>query len=69
MNRHRTNDTHEHVTFTYFAQAKNNVVNQPIEREKSGDCKWFTKIELETLSDITQSVRTYALRALEEVVY
>ena len=64
VNRHRINDNHEHITFTYFAKAKFNKIEQLTEDEQSSDCRWFTKKEIERLADIRQSVRHYALRAL-----
>ncbi len=64
VNSHRINDTHEHVTFTYFATAQSNKIEQLTEDEQSTDCKWFTKEEIEHLDDIRESVKHYALKAL-----
>ncbi len=64
VNRHRINDIHEHVTFTYFAKANSDKIEQLIEKEQSNECKWFTKMEIEQLSDIRESVKYYALKAL-----
>jgi ADP-ribose pyrophosphatase YjhB (NUDIX family) len=64
VNRHRINDKHEHVTFTYFAKTNSNKIEQLTEDEQSSDCSWFTKEELERLEDIRESVKHYALKAL-----
>lgn len=64
VNRHRINENHEHVTFTYFAIAESNKIEQLTVAEQSSDCEWFTKEELETLGDIRESVKFYALKAL-----
>lgn len=64
VNRHKINDTHEHITFTYFAKSDTNKVEQLTEDEQSSDCRWFTKEEIEQLDDIRDSVKFYALKAL-----
>lgn len=64
VNRHRINENHEHVTFTYFAKSGTDVIDQLTEDEQSSDCKWFTKEEIENLTDIRESVKHYALKAL-----
>ena len=64
LNRHRINETHEHVTLVYFASSKTDVLKQSKE-EKSDELKWFTREELEKNSyGIRESIRYYALRAL-----
>jgi 8-oxo-dGTP pyrophosphatase MutT (NUDIX family) len=64
VNRHRINNKHEHVTFTYFAKANSNKIKQLLEDEQSSDLRWFKKEELERLGDIHESIRHYSLRAL-----
>lgn len=64
VNRHRINKSHEHVTFTYFAKSETNMIKQLTEDEQSSDCKWFTKEEIENLTDIREGVKHYALKAL-----
>lgn len=64
VNRHRINENHEHVTLTYFAKSETNMIEQLTEDEQSSDCKWFTKEEIENLTDIRESVKHYALKSL-----
>lgn len=65
VNRHRINENHEHVTFTYFAKSETNSIVQLTEDEQSTDCRWFTKEELGALGDIRDNVKFYALKALD----
>lgn len=64
LNRNRINNTHEHVTFVYFAKTNTNQIKQDIAREKSDDCKWFSKEEIEQNIEIKPNVKFYALQAL-----
>lgn len=65
LNRHHINDTHEHVTFVYFAKADGNTINQG-ETEISEALHWFTKDELDSPQyDIRENVKLYAHAALE----
>ena len=64
LNRHKINSTHEHVTLTYFAKANTDKIEQITEDEQSEDCRWFTKEEIENMEDIRESVKFYALKAL-----
>ncbi|MEN9390199.1 MAG: hypothetical protein RLZZ283_299 [Candidatus Parcubacteria bacterium] len=68
LNRHRINETHEHIAFTYFARSMSRDIVEGVEREKSAEIRWFTKSELEDATlDILPRVRFYALTALEEL--
>ncbi len=66
LNRHRINDSHEHVTYTYFAASQTQVVSP----EKSTDeWRWATKAELsENKYGLKPHIRRYALAALEAFV-
>ena len=65
MNRHKINDTHEHVTLTYFATSTTDQLTL-CENEKSDGCKWFTKEELDDPKyKLKQQVKLYAHAALE----
>ncbi len=65
MNRHRINDTHEHITLVYFAKSKTDKLTL-CDDEKTDEIKWFTKEELDSNKfDISDSVRLYARKALE----
>ena len=67
MNRHRINETHEHISLVYFAISKTDELILS-ETEKSDDCKWFTREDLEDKTlDLSDDVRMYALAALEKV--
>ena len=67
MNIHDINPTHQHISLVYFAKSDSDeVVDEG--REKSKGCKWFTKEELEKNEEgLSESIRFYALKALEEV--
>lgn len=64
MNRHRINDTHEHVSLIYFARAKTNKLVL-CEKEKSDECRWFTMEDLEDKKyDLSDKIKMYARSAL-----
>jgi 8-oxo-dGTP pyrophosphatase MutT (NUDIX family) len=64
LNRHRINDSHEHVCMVYFARSdSDSIINQ--EEELSDEVRWFTFEDLEN-PEITESVRFYAKCALKE---
>ena len=67
MNIHNINETHKHISLVYFAKANSDkVVDEG--REKSKGYKWFTKDDLEkNVEGISESIRSYALKALESV--
>lgn len=70
LNRHRINDTHEHVCMVYFATTDNpNVVipDDSHETVHEDDWGWFTAEEIQELDDCPENVRYYSLVALEEV--
>ncbi|MDO8601811.1 MAG: NUDIX domain-containing protein [bacterium] len=69
LSRNRPNPTHEHVTMIYFATATNDQTRQPDNHEKTEECRWFTKEELEKSTDprLPENVRFYALAALAAV--
>lgn len=65
INRHFVNDTHEHISFEYFALSDTRVLN-PAEGEKQDGLKWFTKEELDDPKyGIAETIRNYAKAALE----
>lgn len=65
LNIHRINNTHQHITLTYFAKSKNDRIKQMMEREKSSECKWFSRNELNNQNVIHEDVKFYASKALE----
>ncbi len=65
MNRHRINDSHEHITLTYFATTHTDTIKNE-GREQSEDVRWFTKEELtDPTLDLRDHIRHYALTALD----
>lgn len=65
LNRHRINETHEHIAFIYFAISKTDVLTLSA-TEQSEECRWFTAAELDDPSfGIRQSIIFYAHEALK----
>lgn len=65
LNRHPISETHEHITFVYFATADTDVITLS-ELEKSDDCRWFSKEDLVAL-DLRPNIRSYANLALDTI--
>ena len=69
INRHRINDTHEHISFEYFGRSETRDIN-PAPGEKTDGFKWFTDSELEDpkfkVMDRVQLYAKAALRAARE---
>lgn len=61
LNRHHVSETHEHVTFVYFAASDSDSV---IPEKETDEWKWCTKEDLETM-DLKPQVKFYAIQALE----
>jgi ADP-ribose pyrophosphatase YjhB (NUDIX family) len=67
MNRHKISDTHEHISFVFFARSETREVHQG-ETEVSDEIRWFTKEELENQKYcINERIRFYAKAALDEL--
>ena len=67
LNIHRINPTHEHVELVYFATSNTDEI-QESKIEKSEECKWFTKEELDDPSyGINEKIIFYAKKALEKL--
>jgi len=67
LNRHKINDSHEHVTMTYFAKAETDKVLQGT-KETSDELRWFTKEKLDDpVYGVRESIKHYAKGALEEL--
>lgn len=65
INRHWVNETHEHVSFIYFATTESTDIRQG-ETEISEDIRWFTKNELDDPTfGILEGVKFHAKSALE----
>jgi 8-oxo-dGTP pyrophosphatase MutT (NUDIX family) len=64
INRHNVNDTHEHISFVYFATTNTRETN-PAPGEKSDGFQWFTERELdEPAHGVKLRIRHYAKEAL-----
>ncbi len=61
VNLHRINDTHEHVSFQYFARSSTDVV---VPEKETDVWKWCTMADLETLQ-LDPQVAFYAKKALQ----
>jgi 8-oxo-dGTP pyrophosphatase MutT (NUDIX family) len=65
LNRHRINDTHEHVACIYFATSDSREILEQ-EEERSGGIRWFSREELGDPSyGVTPEVQFYAKAALD----
>ena len=65
VNRHRINDTHEHVSFIYFARSDSREI-RPGPGEKEVEMRWFTKEELrDPQFGVRPRIVRYALAALD----
>jgi hypothetical protein len=64
MNRHKISDTHEHVTSIYFAKASSDKV---IPENATDEWKWCSVEDIDSLNPISESVKYYAKKALEEI--
>lgn len=65
LNRHKINNTHEHIALMYFAKSHTDKIKQG-KIEKSEECRWFTKKEIEKNKEIEPSIKFYALKSLEK---
>jgi ADP-ribose pyrophosphatase YjhB (NUDIX family) len=68
MNRHRINESHEHVTMVYFAKSPTNTTVQGM-TEVSENLHWFTALDLDNPKyELRDNIRRYAKKALEELL-
>jgi ADP-ribose pyrophosphatase YjhB (NUDIX family) len=65
LNRHKINDSHEHISFIYFAAAKIDLIQQG-ETEMSDAIRWFANDELDDPKfGIIERIKYYAHAALQ----
>jgi len=64
MNVHDVNPEHRHLPMVYFGTAKTNNIVQPDTHEKT-ECRWMTREEIEKATDMEETIKSYALKALE----
>jgi 8-oxo-dGTP pyrophosphatase MutT (NUDIX family) len=62
MNRHRINDTHEHIDCIYFAESQSDSV---VPEKESDTWLWLTGEGVLAHTGITEGVKKYALAALK----
>lgn len=70
INRHRINETHEHVAMVYFATTESTDVAIPDDSHETvheDDWNWFTLEELDQLDDCPENIKVYARAAILEV--
>jgi 8-oxo-dGTP pyrophosphatase MutT (NUDIX family) len=67
LNRHRINDSHEHVSLIYLATSQSDEV-KPSGSDRSDRWRWFTREELDDAQyGLDPTIRYYAMTALLEV--
>ncbi|MFZ1654601.1 MAG: NUDIX domain-containing protein [Candidatus Moraniibacteriota bacterium] len=64
MNVHVVDVNHRHLVFVYFATAETDQIVQPETHEKT-DCRWMTRGEILAATDKEETIKSYALKALE----
>lgn len=64
MNIHDVDEKHKHISLIYFATAKTDKIIQPNSHEKT-DCHWLTRGEILASPNIDDTIKSYALKALE----
>lgn len=66
LNRHRVSETHEHVTFIYFATSDTDQTTEQVTDERSEEMHWFSDEELDRPEyGIRDNIRFYAHQALQ----
>jgi 8-oxo-dGTP pyrophosphatase MutT (NUDIX family) len=65
VNRHAINDTHEHISFVYFATSETRETS-PQKGETTDGFKWFTKVELlDPIYSVSERIQMYAKKAID----
>ncbi len=65
LNRHRISDTHEHISFIYFAYSETDTIDPAHIAEALPEIHWFSKEELsDPKYGIAKTVQKYAAEAL-----
>lgn len=64
--KHRYNETHEHITFVYFARASTFDIIDSMSEHERAETKWFTIDELPTIG-LRPNILFYAAEALKEL--
>ncbi len=67
LNRHTINNTHEHISFVYFATSNNATIKQG-DTEISTEIRWFTQEELHDPAwNVDKKIQYYAETALKKI--
>ncbi len=66
MNIHDVSEDHRHLVLVYFATSKTDIVIQPENQEKT-NCRWMTREEIMTATDMEDTIKSYALEALKRL--
>ncbi len=66
MNIHDVSEDHRHLVLVYFATSKIDSVIQPENQEKT-NCRWMTREEIMTATDMEDTIKSYALEALKRL--
>lgn len=66
LGRNRLTGKHEHIVFVYFAHAKDDKINPQHQSDRSDECVWVSKEEVEII-DLVPDVKFYCLEALREL--
>jgi 8-oxo-dGTP pyrophosphatase MutT (NUDIX family) len=65
LNRHRINETHEHISFIYYAKSRSDEV---VPEKEDDEWKWLSREDIENeLVLLKGDVRFHALQALEQL--
>lgn len=66
INRHFTDQTHEHIDFMYAARTDSDSVS-PAEGEEANpeSFRWFSQDELENFDQVSERVKYHALKAIQ----
>ncbi len=66
LNRHRMSPAHEHICHVYFGIAKTDRVEPILEEDRSDECRWCTRADLDKM-DILPNTKQYAIAALQRL--
>ncbi len=66
MNIHDASENHKHLILVYFATAKTDTIVQPENHEKT-ECRWMTREEVMAVTDVEETIKSYALEALKRL--
>jgi 8-oxo-dGTP pyrophosphatase MutT (NUDIX family) len=68
MNVIQATPEHRHLHMIYFATSDTDNIIQPEDHEKT-QCRWMTKEDIFVASDMDETIKTYALKALKLLAF